>query len=371
MHILLLEPYFTGSHAAWANGLKKYSRHRVTILSLKGAYWKWRMHGGAVTLAEQFSRIDLKPDCILASDMLDLTTFLTLTRDRTNAVPAAVYFHENQLSYPWSPQDRDIVNSRDKHYGFINYTSALAADRCFFNSAFHRDSFLKELPLFLTHFPDYNELRSLPRIEAKCRVLPLGLDLTRFDAIAPRNTVSEPPIILWNHRWEYDKNPDDFFRIIFTLADRGTAFRLVLLGENFSRIPDVFEEARDRLGSRIIHYGYADRFPDYAAWLKAAHLLPVTSIHDFFGASVAEAAYCSVLPLLPRRLSYPEIFPVDLFESLYYDDLEQLGETVEHYCKTGVDTRQQKEVSAHVARFDWQRIITRYDEELALLIGGR
>ena len=52
MKILILEPYFTGSHKQWALGYKKYSKHEVNILSMKGQFWKWRMHGGAVTLAK-------------------------------------------------------------------------------------------------------------------------------------------------------------------------------------------------------------------------------------------------------------------------------------------------------------------------------
>ena len=125
LNILLLEPYFTGSHAAWARGYQRFSRHRVDILSLKGQFWKWRMHGGAVTLARKFNEGEYKPDLILASDMLDLTTFLTLTRRRTAGIPVALYFHENQLAYPWSPDDRDVAQQRDHHYGFINYVSAL------------------------------------------------------------------------------------------------------------------------------------------------------------------------------------------------------------------------------------------------------
>ncbi|MEO1436474.1 MAG: DUF3524 domain-containing protein, partial [Bacteroidota bacterium] len=30
-HILLLEPFFTGSHRSWALGLKTYSQHQVEI----------------------------------------------------------------------------------------------------------------------------------------------------------------------------------------------------------------------------------------------------------------------------------------------------------------------------------------------------
>ena len=66
------------------------------------------MHGGAVTLARMFMESELQPDLILTTDMLDLTIFLSLTRSRTANIPTAIYFHENQLSYPWSTTDRDV-----------------------------------------------------------------------------------------------------------------------------------------------------------------------------------------------------------------------------------------------------------------------
>ena len=40
-----------------------------------------------------------------------------------------------------------------KHYGFINYSSALAADQVLFNSNYHKDSFIEELKLFLKKIP--------------------------------------------------------------------------------------------------------------------------------------------------------------------------------------------------------------------------
>ena len=139
------------------------------------------MHGGAVTLAKEFNNMKWGPDLILATDMLDLTTFLSLTREKSHNIPTAIYFHENQLSYPWSPKDRDIQKNRDNHYRFINYASALAADRVFFNSEFHMNSFLDALHPFLKHFPDHNELESVNNIRNKSSVLHLGMDLQRFD----------------------------------------------------------------------------------------------------------------------------------------------------------------------------------------------
>ena len=98
LDVLLIEPYYGGSHRAWADGYVRYSNHQVQLLKLPAQFWKWRMQGGAVTLARLFTERKLQPDVILASDMFDLATFRALTR-QDNA-PCAMYFHENQLTYP-------------------------------------------------------------------------------------------------------------------------------------------------------------------------------------------------------------------------------------------------------------------------------
>jgi hypothetical protein len=41
MRILLIEPYFGGSHKAWAQGYVTHSRHDVTLLTLPARFWKW------------------------------------------------------------------------------------------------------------------------------------------------------------------------------------------------------------------------------------------------------------------------------------------------------------------------------------------
>ena len=159
----MVEPYLGGSHAAWAYGYQAHSRHQVALISHPDRFWKWRMHGGAVTLARQFLRRDRDPDLIVATDMLDLTTFLALTRHKTARLPVVIYFHENQICYPWSPKDRDILQKRDHHYGFINYSSALAADLVVFNSVYHQTAFFDALPRFLKQFPEPHDLISQKR----------------------------------------------------------------------------------------------------------------------------------------------------------------------------------------------------------------
>jgi len=368
LKILLIESYFTGSHAAWAKGYAQHSQYHIDILSLPGRFWKWRMHGGAVTLARKFLESDLTPDLILMTDMLDLTTFLALTRQRTADVPTAIYFHENQLTYPWSPTDRDIVQKRNKHYGFINYVSALAADAVFFNSQYHLDSFLAELPRLLKHFPDYNEAGTVEQIRDKSSVLPLGLDLKSFDQHKPQGSKIQNlkskikmPLILWAHRWEFDKNPDEFFEALTILSERGLDFELAILGENFSQKPDVFLEAENTLEKHIVQFGYVESFAEYAQWLWRADIVPVTSNQDFFGASVVEALYCDCFPLLPKRLAYPYLIPSEYHAQCFYEDFDDL---VARLSEAIINIEQTRHFSLRsvVAQYDWQEQGRLYDE---------
>ena len=309
MNITLLEPFFTGSHAAWARGYARSSRHHIETLSLSGHHWKWRMHGGAVTLARKFMQSTVHSDLLLATDMLDLAVFLALTRHKTVHIPVVLYFHENQICYPKSPRDQDARQQRDHHYGYINFTSALAADRVLFNSHYHLNAFLGALPGFLKQFPSPNEVGSVDAIREKSHVLHLGLDLQKFDPFSNGETTSDdpdqPPLILWNHRWEYDKNPDEFFRALFVLDGLGLDFRVAVLGEHFHHGCTIFDTARRKLGDKIVHFGYVENFEDYARWLYRSDIVPVTSNQDFFGASIVEAVYCGCYPLIAEAPFLP------------------------------------------------------------------
>ena len=365
MEIVLLEPFLAGSHADWAKEYAERSRHQVTILGLKGQHWKWRMHGGAVTLAREFLAADVQPDLLLATDMLDLTTFLALTRHATADIPTAIYFHENQLTYPWSPTDKDPQQQRDAHYAFINYVSALTADAVLFNSDYHRQSFLQELPHFLKSFPDQNEIATAQQIIDKSRTLHLGLDLKKFDEYCPEfaKDISSPPLILWNHRWEYDKNPQEFFQALYTLQEQNVDFEVAVLGESYREMPKIFTEAKAKLSDRIVHWGYVENFSDYAAWLWKADILPVTSIHDFFGVSVVQAIYCNCFPLLPKRLAYPEHIATDYHDRCFYDDFDDLLVRLRDACLNIKSLRQEK-LQAMVDHYDWGGMVAVYDNLL-------
>lgn len=374
MHILLISPYHGGSHMAWAEGYRSNSAHDVTLLTMPARFWKWRMHGGAVTLGRRWlEESAAPPDLILATDLLDLTTFLALTREKTVAVPVALYMHEDQLTYPL-PDDPTIgpmrrqLGERDRHYAYINYTSMMAAGRVFFNSRYHLDTFFAALPSFLRHYPEYNELDTVELLRQKSEALPVGIDLQRLNPEIRLSDTSSPPLVLWNQRLEYDKNPELFIGALSELAREGLPFRVALCGERFGKPTERWEAEVESLGERVIYDGYADK-ETYRHLLWESAVTLSTANHEYFGISILEAIYCRVFPLLPARLSYPELIPAEFHAHCLYhgraDLLKRLrraltGETPANAITDGL--------AAAAARFDWSIIARQYDEVFESLV---
>ena len=374
MKVLLVSPYHGGSHQAWAEGLRKYSRHEVDWLALPDRFWKWRMHGGAVTLARRFlvDEVDV-PDVVLATDMLDLSTFAALTRHKLGAVPLVLYMHENQLTYPL-PADRKIgpmrrqLGERDQHYAFVNYASMLTADRVLFNSHYHRDSFFAALPNFLKHFPEYNELGTIEILQQKSVVLPVGVDYERLKMEdlrlenLPSARLDEPPLIVWNQRWEYDKHPKAFFAALYAVADAGVPFRLALCGQQFGKRPSVFNAAVKRLADRIVHVGYAD-LSTYRQLLWEAAVTVSTARHEFFGISILEAIGCQTFPVLPHGLSYPELIPERFHGDCLYKNQAELVERLVWALRNAAVVREKAaQLATAVHIYNWPLIAPRYDQ---------
>ena len=367
MNIVLIEPFYAGSHATWANGVKDNSQHHVKILSLTGKHWKWRMHGGAISLAKQFLDLDFKPDLILATDMLDLSTFLALTKKSTTNIPVMLYFHENQLSHPWSVKDQDLKKGRDFHYGFINWTSALSADKVLFNSMYNQESFFNEVDIMLKAMPDNRNLDLIELVQSNSLVLPLGIDLNKISFPLIEKSYDKP-VIIWNHKWEFDKNPEDFFKALREIKWDGIEFDLIICGEGFEEYPKVFDKLKIDFEKELIHFGYAESKEAYHNLLKQANIIPVTSNQEFFGASVIEAIAAGCFPLLPNALAYPEHIPESLLSVFLYNSTEELAQNLRDICTNLTTVRQlTSTLQQHIMKYDWKNIIPLYDETFSAL----
>lgn len=359
--VLLVEPYLGGSHQAWAEGVVAHCGHDVDVVSHPARWWTWRMRGAAVTLAEQCRSLAARPELVVATDMLDLAAFRTFARDAIGDAPVGLYLHESQLTYPDSPQMQP-----DLGYAFTNWLSVLAADVVWFNSAYHRDAFFGALPRFLRRFPDHTHDHLVEAVRSRARVLEVGVDLGWAGAPLPR---SGPVRLMWNHRWEHDKDPDAFAAAVDVMAAEGHPFEIVLCGERFGTTPTALDALADRHPERIVHLGRAQRH-DYVELLSTCDVVVSTARQEFFGISVVEAVAAGCMPVLPRRLSYPGLIPERYHDVCLYADgalVDRLRWVVTH----ADDVRDLgAELAPEMRRWDWASMGPRYRAEFERLASG-
>ena len=228
----------------------------------------------------------------------------------------------------------------------------------FFNSDYHMLSFFEALGPFLKAFPDHQNESTIDRIKEKSSVLSLGLDLQRLD-VRKTDEKSDLPVLLWNHRWEYDKNPDLFFKTLLALKEEGVPFRLIVIGKAYKKSPKIFKEAKAALEAETLHFGYVESLEEYAALLWQADILPVTSNQDFFGGSIVEAMYCDCVPLLPNRLTYPQHVGEGSAKYLYQTDEDFKRKLEEMILSKSIV---QRSLRGRVAGYDWTQLIATYDK---------
>ncbi len=299
---LILEPYYGGSHRSLVDGLRARLGLDLELWTLPPRKWKWRMRGAAPVFADRWRRDMPEVAGIFTSSLLNVAELRGLLPAGARDLPILLYFHENQLNYPVRVDD-----FRDYHYGWINILSALAADRLLWNSRYNLESFLEALPSFVSKMPDRRPEDLVQRIRGKSDILPVPVDLGPTADAEP----GERCRILWNHRWEHDKGPEEFFDALMKLDGEGYDFEVAVLGESFSETPAVFGKAREALVGKIRSWGYKENVKDYWEELRSADLVVSTARHEFQGLSVLEAAAQNARPLLPNSLSYPDIWPED------------------------------------------------------------
>ncbi|MBI4601360.1 MAG: DUF3524 domain-containing protein [Planctomycetes bacterium] len=361
LRVLVLEPYYGLSHRTFLEGYGRHSRHRLEVWKLPARKWKWRMRGAAFHFADRArsAGAGAGPDAVLASDFLNLCDWRALAPPAFGRAPAVLYFHENQVTYPLG-----AAAPRDFHYGWINLSSALAAERVIFNSAYHRGELLREVERVLGLMPDHVPPGLPERIGAKSAVLPVGIDFEPHRRVleSPRRG-GEPPAIVWNHRWEHDKGPELMVEALLELKGRGVPFRAVVCGQASRRRPEAFARLEEALGPALVHLGFFEDRTRYLEALRDADVVLSTARHEFFGVSVVEALFMGCLPVLPRALSYPEIVPEGLHGAFLYDGERELHERLREVVLRP-PREHREELRRAAARFDARLLAPELDKIL-------
>ncbi len=310
------------------------------------------MKGSSLYFARQINDIK-KYDLIFATDLINISDLEMLLGE--NCPPVILYFHENQLAYPLNSGE-----TLDYHYGLTDLTNALGAERVVFNSNTHMKTFLTELPPFIRHMPDTVPLWSVEKIRQKFLVIYPGIDDLVLESSHEKKKTDRIPVIVWNHRWEYDKNPEDFFTTLFQLKKEGIPFKLILLGEKYSKYPRVFKTAEKILKVEIVHSGYADSYMEYLSLLRQGDIVISTAHQENYGISIVEAILSGCTPLLPDRLSYPEIIPEEYHGKYLYSGNKDLLYKLKLLLTKGTPG-QPKGLTDKLSRFCWSSHIINFD----------
>lgn len=301
-NVLLLSAYRSDSHASWCDWLQQEVDVDWRVLELPGRYFRWRIRGNPLSWLQPLSDLLLnwQPDHILATSMVDIATIRGLFPVLAQ-VPLDYYFHENQFAYPTGDGQH---SSLDPH--MVQLYGALAADRIFFNSDYNQQSFLSGVTALMKKMPDHKPDDLASCLRAKSQWLPVPVN-----AIVPEEHITkEEGLILWNHRWEYDKRPEDFYAILQRLQQIGVCFKLALLGPRAQKTPAVLEAIRDEFSGRIVVDGRVSR-SEYEHWLQRAQVVVSCAIHEFQGLSMLEAVSAGATPVVPDDLCYREQYSSD------------------------------------------------------------
>ena len=353
MKILVLEPYCGGSHKQFLKGLQRHLPYDFDLLTMPARKWKWRMRLAGPYFAEELNKNKFRKhyDRILCSSFVDVAVFRSLLNRKFQQVPLYTYFHENQFAYPVQKEDE-----RDFHFALTNLTTALASDRIGFNTKYNLQTFFSGVEQILKISPDMKITSAVDTIMEKTSVIFPGVDFSDFAEPYSCRYDSSSPTIVWNHRWEHDKNPGYFFETLYELDKQDVDFRLAIMGKSFKRQPEIFAEAQRKLEHKIDHFGYVESRAEYIKQMLHADIVISTASHEFYGISVIEAVRAGCTPLLPARLSYPELFPA---EYLYENEelISRLKTILQNPEK--LDKSKAKTLTE---RFSWDVLKQRYRE---------
>ena len=304
MKILLLSGYDADSHKRWREGLVSSApEHNWTVLSLPARRFSWRYTGNAYSwFAKQRDCLTESYDLLICTSMVNLGMLRGLIPSLAQ-IRTIVYCHENQFVYPIQHK---VVQREMFHLCLQSIYTTLCADTIVFNSEYNRGSFIHGARELLKKMPDFAPRTPLQNIEENSVVLPVPIEDSLFNDDAKSLEPIDTPHILWNHRWEYDKAPDRLFLALEKLQDSAIPFRLSVVGQQFSNIPDCFHAARNTFASEIEHWGFLESKFEYQQLLKNADVVVSTAVHEFQGLALLEAIAGGCIPIAPTRLAYPE-----------------------------------------------------------------
>lgn len=276
-----------------------------TLKTQSARHFSWRVRASEwIWGLEDDSDFERTYDLIIATSLSGVAG-LKAMKPKLSTTPVWVYFHENQFAHPLEERQSEV---HQISWQFSSLQNALCADWVSFNTEFNRNSFFAGLRQMLKRMPERLPGDPVMRLEAISDVMPVPLS---DNLIKMRDVEKDPELIVWNHRWEWDKQPQVFLDALIAVKQAGVPFRLAMLGSGGAE-DGRFAEERAALGDSVVCWGEAAD-DDYPKWISRAGIGVSAALHDFQGLAVLELALAGATIVAPRRVAYPECVPDALF----------------------------------------------------------
>ncbi|XP_077641027.1 tRNA-queuosine alpha-mannosyltransferase isoform X5 [Lonchura striata] len=336
MSVLLIEPFYGGSHKQLMDLLQEELQEDCVLCTLPAKKWHWKARTSALYFMQTVptsSNYRFMPEHKLAR----LEKVIGVKRN------GDAY----QEGLPGQQESRAVMKTSDAHP-----ESGLCEPQPGLCTTQHEG---------LPCPPAVPVQAEAPESTNPCQ----GEDKQRLtfnlsNILSGLDYQQRPLHIAWPHRWEHDKDPETFFKVLMKLKEQDLPFHVSVLGETFSEIPDIFSEAREVLGSSVLHWGYLPSKDDYFRALCTADVVISTAKHEFFGVAMMEALHCGCYPLCPKALVYPEIFPAEYL----YSTPEQLFKRLQNFCKRP-DIVRRHLYKGETAGFSWAALGSKFRSLLA------
>lgn len=380
--ILLLSGYDAASHRYWRELLaNQLTEFEWTQIALPDRFFSWRMKGNSLSFAfEHKALLTQEYDCLIVTSMVDLTTLRGFIPTLAQ-LPTLLYFHENQFAYPLSNDKRASFEQQNQvNFQLSSIYSLLCADRILFNSQFNRTSFYSGADALLLKLPDGIAPDLLDGAKANSRVLSVPIKQKLFcnsSRIKQTITSKKPLAIVWNHRWEHDKQPEVLFDALKKLKAANYSFKLHVLGQSFRNEPGCFELAKVIFKDEIVSWGFQEKM-QYHKILATADIIISTALHDFQGISLLEGIASGCLAIAPDRVVYPEYIEkeqlysltdgVDESESLYNKLVDVFNGEAEIMSLSENIGQEKKSAIEPIDSYSETQLIEQYRDEINLLI---
>jgi len=131
------------------------------------------------------------------------------------------------------------------------------------------------------------------------------------------------------------------------------------VGRSYRDVPPEMLAARETLGDRVVEFGFLEG-DDYARALVASDVVVSTARQETQGIAVIEAIRAGCDPLLPDRLSYPEVLGPALAGKHLYRSVGDLRRRLRWMMRHPDRVRAAADHWREMERFGWAAVGPRF-----------